>query len=137
MKTILILFLLMVSASFAEDWVTKEHSVLDIKHHLQWEDGEAMQDFDDIWRLAKVRCDGLSVDGHRDWRLPTKKELETLTKSKKGKSRFTFLKNELFWTSEEDKNDDINVVTVFSGNGFVSSSDKCDSAYAICVRDDN
>lgn len=137
MKTFVILLLIMVSSSFGEDWIKKPQSVIDAKHHLQWEDTASMQEFNDIWRLAKARCEGLVIGGYDDWRLPTKKELVSLTKSKEGKTKFSYLQEEVFWTSEEDKNDDINVMTVFSGNGFISSSDKCDSAYAMCVRDDN
>jgi hypothetical protein len=137
MKMFVILLLSIVSALFGGDWVKKPHSVIDTKHHLEWEDTAAMEEFNDIWRLANARCEGLHLDAYSDWRLPTKKELGYLTKSKEGRSKFSHLQDEVLWTSEEDKSDDINVVTVFSGNGFVSSSDKCDSAYAVCVRDDN
>ncbi|ADN09998.1 DUF1566 domain-containing protein [Sulfurimonas autotrophica] len=137
MRIVVIVLFLIISSAFGADWVKKPQSVRDTKHHLQWQDTASMQEFNDIWRLAKARCGGLSVGGHDDWRLPTKKELMYLTKSKEGKTKFSYLEDGVFWTSEEDKNDDINVVTVFSGNGFVSSSDKCDSAYAMCVRDDN
>lgn len=137
MKIILIVMLFVCSSLFGGDWVKKPHSVIDVKHHLQWQDTESMQEFNDIWRLAKTRCEGLSLESYDDWRLPTTKELEYLGKSKEGKAKFSYLESEVFWTSEEDKNDDINAVTVFSGNGFVSTSDKCDSAYALCVRDAN
>jgi len=137
MKTFVILLLIMVSSSFGGDWVKKPQSVIDTKHHLEWQDTASMQEFNDIWKLAKARCGGLKVGGYNDWRLPTKKELEYLAKSKEAKAKFSYLENGLFWTSKEDEKDDLNIITIFSGNGFVSSSDKCDSAYGMCVRDSN
>ncbi len=133
MKKITMLILFSISYAFASE-LSKE-TVKDSAHHLQWQDTQAIQDYSDIWKKSKAHCEGLALAGHDDWRLPTKKELVILAKSQELKKRFSYMKKEVFWTSEIDANDDINALTVFSGNGFVSSNDRCDESYAMCVRD--
>jgi hypothetical protein len=72
---------------------------------------------------------------HDDWRLPTKEELVLLAKSQKLKKRFHYLDTELYWSSDVDKKDDLNSITVYMGNGFISATDACDKEGIICVRD--
>jgi hypothetical protein len=136
MVRILFLILISISLAFSADWVKAKESVIDNKNHLQWQDTQSVQGYSDIWKKSRVHCKELNLAGHNDWRLPTKSELVTLGKATKGKSLFTYMKKEVFWTSEGDVSDDVNAFTVYSGNGFVSSNDKCDESYAICVRDD-
>ena len=135
MKIFLIVLFLMVSSVFGADWVKKPQIVVDAKNHLQWQDSVEVAEYSDIWKMAKADCSSLTLLDYHDWRLPTQKELVSLAKSKEGKAKFTYLEEAIYWTSEEDKNDDFNIVTVFSGNGFVSSSDKCDKENFVCVLD--
>lgn len=135
MKIFLLLLTATVSMLFgAEGWLKAPQSVIDTKHHLEWQDTQEIAEYSDIFKMAKAHCEALHLLEKNDWRLPTKTELVRLGKSKEGKKLFLHLHKEVFWTSQEDANDDVNALTVFSGNGFVSSTDKCDTAYTMCVR---
>jgi hypothetical protein len=134
MVRILFLLLTSITLSFSADFLQEKESVIDTQQNLQWQDTEEIADYSDIWKMANSHCKGLSFLGYNDWRLPTKEELTLLGKSKKEKSKFVHLKNELYWSSQEDKNDDINAMSVYVGNGFISSGDKCEKEAVICVR---
>jgi len=114
---------------------TKHHaSVIDTAHKLQWQDSVASEEFFDIWKNAKSYCSALHLDGHNDWRLPTKKELLLLSHDKQLKNRFQHLRERVYWSGDDDPEDDLSAITVFIGNGFVSTDDKCNDNGMICVR---
>ncbi len=120
---------LLVTSLYAGD----QGFVLDNKQHLQWQDNVEAEE--KIWKLAVGYCKQLDLGGHNDWRLATQKELFTLSQSDKLKEKFQFLGAHVYWSSESDKNEELNAITVFTGNGFTSSSDKCDKNFIICVRE--
>ena len=127
-KSILLVSLLVFS-SYAQERIVK-----DTKHHLQWQDNSEAEE--NIWKMAIGYCKQLDINTHNDWRLPTQIELVRLAKSESLKKQFQYLESYVYWSSDLDKNEELNAVTVFSDNGFVSSSDKCDKNFIICVRDD-
>jgi hypothetical protein len=106
--------------------------IIDEKQHLQWQDNKEAQE--DIWKMANGYCKQLRIGKYDDWRLPTKEELVSLSQSEKLKEKFVYLQEQVYWSSQSDKDEDLNAITVFSGNGFISSSDKCDKNSIICVR---
>ncbi|WP_457745630.1 Lcl domain-containing protein [Sulfurimonas sp.] len=108
-------------------------SVVDTKHNLQWQDNG--HDTEDIWKMSVGYCKQLHLDAKSDWRLATATELVALAKEKSLKKKFKHLQSHLYWSVDEDKNDELNAMTVYMGNGFVSSSDKCDKNFMLCVRD--
>ncbi len=103
--------------------------VLDSQHNLQWYDSE--EQFIEKWKLANLYCSELNVNGYDDWRLPSEAELVRFAKNQALKKRFVNLWDEVFWT---DDNGIFNATTVYSGNGFVTSSDNCEKYATICVR---
>ncbi|WP_345992118.1 DUF1566 domain-containing protein [Sulfurimonas sp. HSL-1716] len=130
-----LMFLLLSSTFvFAGDLIRSKNSVIDIKHHLQWQDTADMEENDAIWKMQKAHCQGLHLSGFNDWRLPTKEELSALAKSKEAKKVFLHLSDHLFWSGEENPQDDINAFTVYMPNGYISSSDKCEKNHSLCVR---
>lgn len=118
----------------AGEWVKSKESVIDTKHALQWQDNVTLEDYEEKWEMSSKHCSALMLDGHHDWRLPTKQELTWLAKSDAGKKRFSHLQKQVFWTSQEDLDDDINAFAVYIGNAHLSSNDKCEINKAICVR---
>ncbi len=110
------------------------HSIIDANKYLQWQDTPDIAENIDIWKKSKSYCKALVLEGYDDWRLPTKAELLHLFRSSGLKKRFKYLDDRVFWTVEEDPADDINAITVYSQNGFVSSDDKCNDNYTVCVR---
>ena len=83
--------------------------------------------------MANSYCKQLKLNG-REWRLPTKKELVSLGKSENLKSKFKFLEEGVYWSSDIDQDEDLNAITIYSSNGFSSSNDKCDKNFIICVH---
>jgi len=108
-------------------------SVIDLQHHLQWQDSQEKNE--DIWKMAVGYCKQLNLDSKNDWRLATSDELKLLGKSQTLKKKFKYFENHIYWSIEEDKEDNLNAVTVYTGNGFVSVSDKCEKNFMLCVRD--
>ncbi|WP_457749625.1 Lcl C-terminal domain-containing protein [Sulfurimonas sp.] len=117
---------------YANDVLQEKQSVIDTKHHLQWQDDTSRDELK--WKLAKGYCKQLKLGGYNDWRLPSKTELSVLAKSKNMKKHFKFLETQIYWTSNEDISDNLNAITIYTGNGFASTSDKCDKNFFICVR---
>ncbi len=56
--------------------VLKDGTIQDTKTGLNWADKDNGSDI--TWGKAKVYCEGYSAGGHKDWRMPTAKELATL-----------------------------------------------------------
>lgn len=106
--------------------------VVDTKTNLAWYDSE--DPYIVNWSHADSYCSELDVEGHTDWRLPSEEELVALAKDQALKERFVNLWEQVFWT---DDNGIFNATTVYSGNGFVSSTDNCEKFATICVRKTN
>ena len=134
MKYIFLIFVFVLAYLYAGDVIQKKSSVLDTRHHLEWQDTQELQAYEAKWKMSKKHCATLSIGGNRDWRLPTNDELVSLAKDSKLKAVFRHLDGQIFWTSQEDEKDDLNAYEVFIGNGHLSTEDKCESGSTICVR---
>jgi len=113
-------------------YAKEQFYVANTKQNIVWQDNTQRDELK--WKLAKGYCKQLHLDGFSDWRLPTKKELINLAKSPVMKKKFSFLDDEVYWSADSDTNDNLNAHAIYMGNGFVSSSDKCDKNFYICVR---
>ena len=102
------------------------------QHHLEWQDSK--EPHEDIWKMANAYCKQLSLDGKNDWRLPTQEELVALAAEGDLKKRFHYLQKHVYWSTQSDPQEDLNAMAVYIGNGFVSSNDKCESNFIVCVR---
>lgn len=133
MLKICFLFMLFISVTFAQDWIVSGKSIIDTENKLQWQDTKRIKNNNIIWRRANTICKGLDLENFNDWRLPTVDELVRLSSAKEGKKLFRNLDHQVFWSSKLD-NDELNAFAVYIGNAHISSSDKCDENYVICVR---
>ncbi|MGD9974380.1 MAG: DUF1566 domain-containing protein [Desulfatirhabdiaceae bacterium] len=72
-----ICFLLLTAASLFAGYVNNGNgTVTDTSTGLTWQ--QETPDNAMTWQQALAYCEGLSLGGHTDWRLPTKKELRSL-----------------------------------------------------------
>ena len=132
MKKIAVLICL-YSFAFAGE---QSQSFIDTKHHLEWQDTAAVET-EEKWAMSGAYCRSLKLLGHNDWRLPTREELKTIVEivqNPKKDRRFNYGTTEGYWTSEEDKGDDVNAWAIYMKTGHLFSTDKCDIANRRCVR---
>jgi len=124
------LLLLFLPSLFADVKETKG-SVIDTKNHLEWMDSTKIEEKEEIWKMANSYCHNLRYLQHSDWHTPSLDEFKKLLEVKK---YFRHLDDSVFWTSQEDSDDDLNAVEFYIGNGHVSTEDKCEKESVMCVR---
>lgn len=77
--------------------------VIDTKRYLMWQDNEAAKTVERDWQGAKAYCLNLQFAGYDDWRLPTIKELESITDLSRHhpaiKKRFENVASDHYWSS--------------------------------------
>lgn len=115
--------------------------VTDTRTGLMWQQGEAGQM---TWGNAILHCEGLSLGGHADWRLPSVKELDSLMDDTRdhptiNTSYFPDAYSSSYWSSTTQT-----LLTgttkwnwtweVDFGNGWVSFITKDSNHYTRCVR---
>ncbi len=107
---------------------------------LQWQDDDSHQFM--TWSAAQTHCAQLDIDG-KGWRLPTKRELESLVDySQSGRAldqAFSNIGNstytEYYWSSTPYIGDTTQVGVVTYHNGYAQSHrSKTDLVYVRCVR---
>jgi hypothetical protein len=111
-------------------------TVTDTKTGLMWQQGENSTM---TWEAALSFCEGLSLGGHSDWRLPNIKELESLTDDTRYNPAIetTFFPNAHapgYWSSTTNAEGSHGAWYVVFGHGIVSNNYKNSSYYVRCVR---
>jgi len=130
---ILLTLTLFVTFGFA-DFIHKGETVIDTQTHLQWQDIPNNGEKDEIHKLANSYCIQSRVGGFDDWRLPTKKELQELAKKMQNKQIFHYSDEVSYWTSDEDKEDELNAWAIYFPNAHAFTEDKCEKEHFRCVR---
>ena len=139
----LVLFILLVAATLYQPQVEAatltdngNGTVTDIGTGLVWQQGEpgAM-----TWGNAISYCEGLSLDGHSDWRLPNVKELESLTDDTRynpsiNKQFFANAYSPGYWSSTTYAGNPVVAWLVNFYYGYVSAGNKYYGIYVRCVR---
>ncbi len=111
-------------------------TVTDIETKLMWQQGKA-GGMD--WNEAKLYCQGLSLAGYTDWRLPKLFELKTLVDLDQNPPRInhTYFPNTVssyYWSSTTNANYTINAWGVYFGYGPGHMHGKGGSYYVRAVR---
>lgn len=104
--------------------------------HLMWQkqdDGTTR-----IWTVAITYCEGLSLAGYTDWRLPTMKELmsiEDKTKINPAINSMYFTNPQTnYWSSTTYTTDTTSAWLVDFSNGYTNHYGKTGGYYVRCVR---
>ena len=111
--------------------------VLDTKTGLTWQ-----QPFDGTsrdWAAAVMYCEGLELDEHDDWRLPSMKELQTIVDETRynpavDPNAFLNMPTDVFWTSSIWATNPSNAWVVYFSYGYSSIRDTTYSGRVRCVR---
>lgn len=101
----LFLIMLMVTIAFA-DCTKSGDIVTDNDTGLMWQDDTNANTIHRTWIGAINYCEGLSLGGYSDWRLPNINELLSITDNTKDytniKSGFTNISYAWYWSSSTD-----------------------------------
>jgi len=122
-----------VAATFTDN---KNGTVLDSATGLMWQQGEPGSL---TWTDALSYCNGLSLGGNSDWRLPNITELESITDDGKYNPAIdtTYFPNvhaSVYWSSTTDANDANYAWNVYFFLGSVHHNPKSFSYFVRCVR---
>jgi len=91
------------------------------------------------WESALTYCEGSSLGGHNDWRLPNVKELRSIVDPKKynlsiNTAFFPNTRSSSYWTSTTYKNGITAAWSVRFLDGYVLTDTKTTGRYVRCVR---
>ena len=79
------------------------------------------------WKEAIMRCYDFDYDGHRDWRLPTSKELQEIYKESKKDYRW-------YWSCDSCTPDTSFALVVRFRNSIIHADKKINTNYVMPVR---
>ena len=112
-------------------------SFIDKKYHLEWQDTSSAEEKEEKWSMSISYCRTLNFLNHRDWRLPTIEELQTIVpvvQNPKDDKKLNYSSESDYWTSEEFKEDNEDAWAIHMGTGHLFHNDKCETANVRCVR---
>ena len=112
-------------------------TVTDNATNLEWQDdaiGSTM-----TWANAVTYCDGLTLDGKDDWRLPSIEELVSITDKSKvnpsiNETYFKSVTSNYYWSSTTLASDSSLAWGVYFNYGYDGWYNKTSSYYVRCVR---
>jgi len=114
-----------------------DSTVTDVSTGLMWQqtEGGAM-----TWGSALAYCEGLTLAGYTDWRLPNRNEAESLidfTRATAPTINITYFPNAVsspYWTSTSLKTSAVNAWRANFTSGTIDAFGKTNSFYVRCVR---
>jgi len=116
-------------------------TVLDISTNLCWQ-RDMTNAGTKTWANAISYCDGLTLGGQTDWRLPTNEELLTITDLSGldpaviggDNNKFQNVQSNYYWSYSNFGPDPVNALVVLFSVGYVTLRDKANPINVICVR---
>ena len=135
--------LIIMSIGLWADFSKIGNIVTDSTTGLQWQDDAIGSQM--TWQSAIDHCEGLSLDGFDDWRLPNVNELKTIVDRSKGNpaivSGFENVGSSnyssYYWSSTTSKDYSYYTYNAWIVNfsyGYVDNYDKYDNVFVRCVR---
>ena len=125
---------LVASASFTiHDSATATDNTTDLM--WQREDDNTSR----TWENALAYCQNLTLGGHSDWRLPTRRELVSIvdysvSSPSIDSTVFPGTNSSVYWSSSTDAYSTYNAWSVYFNGGVVYGNSKGDDFYVRCVR---
>jgi len=106
-------------------------------NHLMWQDNKEAKTVQKDWYDAKGYCKNINLLGFNDWRLTTKKELETIVDKNRTptiKKEFNNISSSGYWSSTTDASATGGAwyVSFYDGNSYYGN--KSLNGYVRCVR---
>jgi hypothetical protein len=126
-----------IPKSYTVSGTAPEEIVTDDNTGLQWQRTLSASTF--TWENAIVHCENLTYGGYNDWRLPSRKELDTLVDYGRfepaiNKAYFSDTQNGYYWTNTTYIGNTDRALIVDFELGFSQSRFKTESRRAKCVR---
>jgi hypothetical protein len=114
------------------------NSVVDTISTLQWQDDIEANSIQKNWSEAVAYCEALDLDGYTNWRMPSKKELQSLVDYSKDSpsinSNFLNTASQRYWSSVSSVENSSNAWYVHFIDGYSNHLSKTNSYYVRCVR---
>lgn len=122
-----------------ERWDRKKEWVYDRKHHLMWQDNNAVAHSEYTWQDAKAYCNHFSLGGYNDWRLPRYEELLYLVDYSRNDPAIVEIFTNVgtssnYWTKTKHIEQESRAWIVYFYNGYTYSDEMKTKNYARCVR---
>ena len=122
-----------------ERWDRKKEWVYDRKHHLMWQDNNAVANREYTWQDAKKYCIHLSLGGYNDWRLPRYEELLNLVDYRQNDPAIVEIfmnvgTSSNYWTNTKHIEQESRAWIVYFYNGYTYSDAMKTKNYVRCVR---
>jgi len=114
------------------------NTIEDYETGLEWQDNYDAKTIKRDWQGAKDYCQGLTLGGLSDWRLPTIKELQSIVNIKRHdpaiKKSFKYVVSEYYWSSSEYVSDAKYAWEVSFYDGCMDYNFKSSEHFVRCVR---
>jgi len=105
---------------------------------FMWQDDSEAKTLYLSWQGAKDYCDGSTLGGYSDWRLPAVEELESIVDYGRNNPSidptFKNVENAWYWSSTSPSGYTYGAWVVYFNNGIVSQNNKDNNDYLRCVR---
>jgi len=109
-----------------------------IRGNLQWQDNADAKTVTRDWDGAKSYCANLTLEGYRDWRLPSIKELQSIVDRKKHdpaiKAGFKNTATDFYWSASPGVGSGSSAWIVYFYGGHTSYGTKTNKNCVRCVR---
>ena len=130
----------LLSVIFLQAQVKRDNdTVFDTKTNLYWQDDRSAKSVMKKFKDAIVYCEDLTLSGYDDWRLPSIKELQSITDSKEQNPTiikgFDNCASNYYWSSTEHMDIPKRAWFISFDNGYKYSYHQNRSYYVRCVRD--